>query len=132
MGAFIMISADYRFGIEGDFQIGMNEVMIGISAPQFAMELARFRLSSAHFNRTAILGEMFDPKTACDAGFLDEVVPASALLNLARTKAASLGGINMEAHRTTKHRLRSGIIKLMQEVAEAELTLENARKALGQ
>ena len=41
MGAFLMLCADVRFGVPGDWNIGMNEVAIGLAVPQFAVELAR-------------------------------------------------------------------------------------------
>ncbi len=39
MGAFLMLSADVRFAISGDWRIGMNEVAIGMIVPGFAVEL---------------------------------------------------------------------------------------------
>ena len=33
-GAFLLLSADYRIGVEGDFKIGLNEVMIGMDYAQ--------------------------------------------------------------------------------------------------
>ena len=30
-GGFLLLSADYRIGVDGDFKIGLNEVMIGMT-----------------------------------------------------------------------------------------------------
>lgn len=75
-GAFILLSADYRIGVDGPFSIGLNEVQIGMTMHHAGIELARDRLRRSAFHRSVINGEMFDPKSAVDAGFLDKVVSA--------------------------------------------------------
>ncbi|OZB21707.1 MAG: enoyl-CoA hydratase, partial [Pseudomonas sp. 34-62-33] len=75
-GAFILLSADYRIGVEGPFNIGLNEVQIGMTMHHVGIELARDRLRKSAFHRSVINGEMFDPAGAVEAGFLDKVVPA--------------------------------------------------------
>ncbi len=52
MGAFLMLSADVRFAVAGEWRIGMNEVAIGLTVPGFAVELARHRLTPAGFERS--------------------------------------------------------------------------------
>jgi len=44
-GAFLMLAADVRIGARGPFQIGLNEVAIGLPVPWYGIELARMRLS---------------------------------------------------------------------------------------
>jgi len=132
MGAFILMSSDVRIGIEGAYGIGMNEVRIGIAAPRFAMELARFRLTGAHFNRTAILGEMFGPTEARDAGFLDQVVPSDQLETTLAEKIQDLQSVATIPHQVSKERVRQPLIDLMRQVIDQDLTLENARRSLQQ
>src|SRR5690606_30011400 len=38
-GAFLMMSSDVRFCVDGPWRIGMNEVAIGLTLPYFAIEL---------------------------------------------------------------------------------------------
>src|SRR5215831_591812 len=38
MGAFLMLAADVRVGVVGKWNIGMNEVAIGLTVPLFALE----------------------------------------------------------------------------------------------
>jgi enoyl-CoA hydratase len=106
MGAFLMLSADVRFGADGPYRIGMNEVAIRIVPPRFAIEIARQRLTPAAFNRLIVTGEMLSPTDAVTAGFLDFVVPASELLQKARETARALSALDMESHATTKLRVR--------------------------
>ena len=58
MGAFILMSTDYRLGVEGPYALGMNEVRINMTVPKFAVEVARGRLAPAYLNRTAITGSL--------------------------------------------------------------------------
>ncbi|MDZ4193775.1 MAG: crotonase/enoyl-CoA hydratase family protein, partial [Pseudomonas sp.] len=58
-GAFILLSADYRIGVEGPFNIGLNEVQIGMTMHHVGIELARDRLRKSAFHRSVINGEMF-------------------------------------------------------------------------
>lgn len=122
MGAFLLLSSDLRFGVEGDYRIGLNEVTVGIAAPGFALELARSRLHPAWLSRTVTTGEMYGPHDAVTAGFLDRVVPAG---DVAASLAAAVDGlrrIDMNAHRTVKRRLRGATIAAMRAAIEAEIT----------
>ena len=73
-GAFILLSVDYRIGIQGSFKLGLNEVAIGMTMHHAGIEIARHRLTPAHFYRSVVNAEIFSPAGAVEAGFLDEVV----------------------------------------------------------
>ena len=109
-GAFILLSADYRIGVDGPFNIGLNEVLIGMTMHHAGIELARDRLRKSAFHRSVINGEMFDPQSAVDAGFLDKVVPAEQLLASALAVAQQMKKINMTAHKNTKLKVRKALL----------------------
>lgn len=109
-GAFLLLSADYRIGVEGPFSIGLNEVQIGMTMHHVGIELARDRLRKSAFHRSVINGEMFDPKGAVDAGFLDKLVSVDELHEAARTAALQLKKINMNAHKNTKLKVRKALL----------------------
>jgi enoyl-CoA hydratase len=71
MGAFLLLSTDYRIGTAGPYRIVANEVAIGITMPHFGVEICRQRLAPAHFNRAVINSESYDPEHAVAAGWLD-------------------------------------------------------------
>ena len=50
-GAFLLLSVDYRIGVEGPFSIGLNEVQIGMTMHHAGIELARDRLRKSAFHR---------------------------------------------------------------------------------
>lgn len=112
-GAFILLSADYRIGVDGPFSIGLNEVQIGMTMHHAGIELARDRLGRAAFHRSVINGEMFDPKGAVDAGFLDKVVSAEELQGAALAAARQLKKINMTAHKNTKLKVRKALLETL-------------------
>ena len=109
-GAFLLLSADYRIGVDGPFSIGLNEVQIGMTMHHAGIELARDRLRKSAFHRSVINGEMFDPQGAVDAGFLDKVVAADELQGAALAAARQLKKINMTAHKNTKLKVRKGLL----------------------
>jgi len=109
-GAFLLLSADYRIGVDGPFSIGLNEVQIGMTMHHAGIELARDRLRKSAFHRSVINGEMFDPKGAMEAGFLDKLVSVEELQDAARTAALQLKKINMNAHKNTKLKVRKALL----------------------
>ncbi|WP_394243834.1 crotonase/enoyl-CoA hydratase family protein [Halopseudomonas laoshanensis] len=119
-GAFILLSADYRIGVEGPFKIGLNEVAIGMTMHHVGIELARARLTNSAFNRSVINAEMFDPADAVHAGFLDKVVPAEELETKAMEMAMQLTKLNMSAHRNTKLKTRKALLELLDKSIEVD------------
>ncbi|MGV8860743.1 MAG: crotonase/enoyl-CoA hydratase family protein [Pseudomonas sp.] len=112
-GAFLLLSVDYRIGVDGPFSIGLNEVQIGMTMHHAGIELARDRLSKSAFHRSVINAEMFNPKGALDAGFLDKVVSAEELQSAARTAALQLKKLNMVAHKNTKLKVRKALLEAL-------------------
>ncbi|MNF94882.1 putative enoyl-CoA hydratase [compost metagenome] len=112
-GAFLLLSADYRIGVDGAFSIGLNEVQIGMTMHHAGIELARDRLRKSAFHRSVINGEMFNPQNAVDAGFLDVVVSAEELQGAALAAARQLKKINMTAHKNTKLKVRKALLETL-------------------
>jgi enoyl-CoA hydratase len=126
MGAFLLLASDYRIGAEGAFHIRLNELAIGLTVPRFAVELARQRLSPSHFNRTVVTGEMFTPREAVAAGFLDRLVPVADLERAASEAATALTRIHPEHHFATKQRARGPVIAAIRRVIDEDITLQYA------
>jgi enoyl-CoA hydratase len=123
-GSFTLLAADLRIGTEGPFQIGLNEVKIGLTVPWFAIELARQRLTPAHFDRAVVGATMHSPSEAVTAGFLDRVVSAGELPAASIVGAEALAELNFAAHAATKLRVRGGTLKAIRTAIETELTPE--------
>jgi enoyl-CoA hydratase len=120
MGAFLLLSGDYLIGADGPFKLTANEVALGITMPQTAIEMLRHRLTPAAFLRALTLSEPFTPATATAAGFLDEVVPASALAGAARDRAAALAALDRAALAASKERIRGQQLRAVRAAIEAD------------
>ncbi len=121
MGVFLLLSADYIIGTEGDYQVSANEVAIGLTLPRVAEEMLRLRLNPADFQRAGILAEYFSVEAARQAGFFDAVVPVAQLLPLAQEKAQAFAELDMDAHRKTKRRVRQETIKRIRRFVPLDL-----------
>ena len=121
-GAFLLLSADYRIGVEGNFNIGLNEVQIGMTMHHVGIELARERLTKPAFQRSVINAEMFNPQTAIAAGFLDRVVAADQLMIAANEHAQVLKKINLTAHKNTKLKVRKAFLELLDQSIATDRT----------
>ena len=122
-GAFLLLSADYRIGVEGPFNIGLNEVKIGMTMHQVGITLARDRLTPATFQRAVVCAEMFAPQAALAAGFLDQVVSAEELLPTAHAIAAQLKQLNAAAHAATKLKARKPLLDALDAAIAVDKTI---------
>ena len=121
MGAFLLLSADVRIGVDQGARIQVNEVQIGLTLPRFAIEVCRQRLAPAHLNIAAGTAEPYSPAQAIVAGFLDEIAPAESLATVARERAARLLRLNAEAFAATKLRLREGTLVALRAAIDADI-----------
>jgi len=128
-GAFLLLAADARIGVDGPFRIGLNEVRIGLTVPWFAIELARHRLHPAAFDRTVVNATMYSPNDAVAAGFLDRVVAVDELAGAGAEAAATLAQLDPVAHAATKLRARRAALEALRAAIETELTIEQFDRA---
>jgi enoyl-CoA hydratase len=111
MGVFLMLSADYVIGCRGDFRISANEVAIGLTMPRVAAAMLRHRLDPAAYQRAVTLSEEFDPESALDAGFFDELVEPDELAARAEALAGRFEALDARAHAASKRRIRASLIR---------------------
>ena len=120
MGSFLMLSGDYRIGVNGPFRLVANEVAIGLTMPWAAIEICRQRLAPAHFNRAVILAEPYAPADAVVAGFLDLVVDGPDLLQTAVSVATELASLDRSAHFATKSHARESAVSAIRKGLEID------------
>jgi enoyl-CoA hydratase len=120
MGAFLLLSADYRVGARGPFKIGANEVALGMTMPFFAIELCRYRLTPGYFDRSVNNAEIHTPEDAVVAGFLDRTIEASEVLATARAVATELRKLSAPAHAATKRRSRAQVLDVLRRAIELD------------
>jgi enoyl-CoA hydratase len=120
MGAFLLLSGDYRIGVAGSYKLTANEVAIGLTMPQAAVEICRQRLSPAYFNRATTIAEVFSPDEAVAAGFLDRVVSEGAFSEARDGIAGELAKLDLASHAATKRRTRATAIGAIHEAIESD------------
>ena len=120
-GAFLLLSADYRIGVEGDFKIGFNEVMIGMTMHNAGIAIAKSRLSEVYVNRSVNNSEIYNPKDAVKAGFLDLIVPVDHLLPTTIKVAGMFSKLNKKAHAATKLKVRKQHLQDLENAIELDL-----------
>ena len=120
-GAFLLLSADYRIGVEGDFKIGLNEVMIGMTMHNAGIAIAKARLSEVYLNRSVNNAEIYNSKDAVKAGFLDVIVPEDHLLPTAIKVAEMFTKLNKKAHAATKLKVRKLHLEALGNAIEQDL-----------
>ncbi len=123
MGSFLVLSADLRIGADAEHRIGANEVAIGLTMPWPALEICRQRLAPAHFQRAVNLAEIYAPRDAVAAGFLDRVVPPAELHGAALGAARELAKLDANAHAASKLRSRQHALEALRAAIEADPTL---------
>ena len=115
-GALVLLGCDHRVGVDGPVKIGLNEVAIGMVLPPWALIIARDRLSKRYFHSSTTNARLFDGRTAVDAGFLDEVVPAESVVERALEKATELSALVPAAYARTVEVVRGPVIAEMRAV----------------
>ena len=111
LGGFLLLAADYRLGVIGDYKIGLNEVAIGMTLPPFALMLAKSRIANQYLTNAAITANMYDPEGAVQAGFLDEVSDPGELMPRSIQKTQALAQLDPSAFERTKNDFRRADIQ---------------------
>ena len=120
MGLFVLLSTDYRIGVEGESKFAANEVAIGLTVPHFAIETLRQRLTPAQLNKAVSFAYYFSTKEALSAGILDELCPADKLMEISTERARMAQGLDPEAHRDSKLRMREELLVKMEQAIDRD------------
>jgi enoyl-CoA hydratase len=105
-GAVLAATADFRLLCEGESQLGLSEIRVGVPFPASALEVVRSAWSGPHLADLLYRGRNFRPAEALAAHLVDELVPADSLLERALALAEELGSRVPAAFAATKRALR--------------------------
>lgn len=120
-GAFLLLSVDYRIGVEGDYKICMNEVQIGMAMHHTGVAIARAKLSHTFLDRSVSNAEMFNPAVAMKAGFFDVLVSEDKLIPTAIHTAEMFSKLNAKAHAETKLKVRKPHLEALEKAIQLDL-----------
>lgn len=112
-GALMLLGCDVRIGSDRPCKIGLNEVAIGMTLPDWALTIAADRLSNRHLQRAIPTARITGAAGAVDAGYLDEVVADDEVLNAAVTQAMEFAALSPKAYAVTIRKMRGHTIETM-------------------
>jgi enoyl-CoA hydratase len=126
-GAFVLLAADVRIGVDGPYKVGLNEVAIGLTMPWAGLALAEHRLAQPHLQRAVLEATLYTPREAVEVGFLDAVVAPEELDPACASAVERLAGLNADAFAGTKARRNRAVIDAVR--AGAQQTSAEIRSA---
>lgn len=112
-GALVLLGCDDRVGPDADVKIGLNEVAIGLTLPDWGVAIASDRLSRRDLQAAVTHARLYDGAGAVEAGFLDIAVAPEDVIATAIARAAVLAELDREAYAGTVRALRSPVIARM-------------------
>ena len=121
MGLFVLLSADWRIGIDQGARFHAIEVQIGMTLPRFATEVCRQRLSPAALQRAALTAAPHTPAQALEAGMIDELAAADALPAAVQAQLARLKALDPKSFTATKQRLRAATLAALRQAITADV-----------
>jgi Delta3-Delta2-enoyl-CoA isomerase len=74
-GAVLSLFCDYRVMAEGAYRIGLNEVQVGLIAPDCIQMALRRIVGAYRAERLLVSGALIDAQQAQACGFVDELAP---------------------------------------------------------
>lgn len=79
-GAVIALFCDFRVMAHGTYRIGLNEVQVGITVPDFIQAALRRIVGAYRAERLAVEGAMLDAEAAHAIGLIDELADVDHVL----------------------------------------------------
>ena len=123
-GALLLLGCDQRVGPDAPVKIGLNEVAIALTLPDWAMTISKERLSRRHLQRCVANARLLDGTGAVEAGYLDEAVAPDAVIDRAVEVAAELADtLDPRAYVGTVKALRGDVL------ADMDASIERDRAA---
>jgi enoyl-CoA hydratase len=89
-GCVLACCADVRVMTDGEGEIGLPELRVGVPFPRAALEIVRYAVGGVLARRLAFGAQTYRPQQALELGLVDEVVPAEELVDRAKTVARAL------------------------------------------
>jgi enoyl-CoA hydratase len=101
-GLVMALACDTRLGREGEYRIGLTEIVAGASFPRIAFEIVRLRLSHRCAAELLLEARLHSASQATRLGVVDKLLGAEALEKQVMRYAARLGRLPREAYAHTK------------------------------
>ncbi|MGH8111169.1 MAG: enoyl-CoA hydratase/isomerase family protein [Rhodanobacteraceae bacterium] len=116
-GAVLALFCDYRVMARGDFRIGLNEVRVGLTAPDCIQAAMRRLAGTYRAERLLVAGTLLDPEAAHAAGIVDEVADADQVVPRATAWLEALLELPRQAMLRTRALARADLAHLFDDPA---------------
>lgn len=120
-GAVLTLFCDYRIMAEGKFNIGLNEVQVGLVLPELLSKALQLLVGYRHGSRLATAGAMITADEAYAIGFVDALAPQSEVLQRAQDYARMLMALPENAMRITRAEARKPLTVLFDDLDKAAI-----------
>jgi Delta3-Delta2-enoyl-CoA isomerase len=119
-GTVLAVFCDYRFMAEGDFKLGLNEVLVGIPLPPVILAGLRRLVGPRQAERLGVSGLLLSPAQALAAGLVDELAPADQVVDRAIRWCQTLLDLPPGAMSSTRRLARADLAAYFEQDLEAE------------
>jgi Delta3-Delta2-enoyl-CoA isomerase len=120
-GTVLALFCDWRVMAQGDYKIGLNEVLVGIPLPPVILGGLRRLVGSRRAENLGVTGSLLSPNEALAAGLVDEVVVPEDVVPRALQVCGKLLAVPREAMRLTRQQARADLEGLFASGMDAEL-----------
>ncbi len=120
-GCVLALCCDYRIMARGPFRIGLNEVQVGLVAPDAIQHLLRRVVGTYRAERLLVAGALVESEQALAIGLVDELTDAEHVLTRAARWLEELLALPPAAMQATRHIARADMIAALHGFADSEL-----------
>lgn len=110
-GCVLALCCDWRILAEGKYKIGLNEVQVGVRAPEPILAVARHVVGSRQAERMLVTAELFGAEKAARIGLVDELAPQDEVVPLALQWAEHRTKLPPETLRKTRALARKEVVE---------------------
>jgi enoyl-CoA hydratase len=120
-GGFVLAAAcDHRVAADRGARLGLSELAVGVPFPTAAIEIVRHAVGIPGATRLALGAELVDVATAARLGYVDEVVAAEVLDQIATERARLRAERGTEAYLLAKRQLQRPVWENIERFAATE------------
>ncbi|EAY27411.1 enoyl-CoA hydratase/isomerase family protein [Microscilla marina] len=120
-GCVLAVCCDYRVMAEGKYQIGLNEVPVGILINESISSLYAMWLGERRAYQFLMEGKLLNVQEAAEYGLVDEVVAPEKVLETAEAKMQQYLQFGKDVWQTSKLLLRYEVLDRIKRQEEAKL-----------
>lgn len=122
-GAVMAMFCDYRVMAEGEYLIGLNEVLVGIPMPIAILQALSRLVGPGKAERLCVEGRLLPSAEALEVGFVDELAPPDRVIGRAVEWATGLLKLPPVALARTRKAARADLVRIMEEGLSTEIDL---------